>query len=226
VRLFLIRHGQTPNNVKGALDTDYPGAELTPLGEAQARAVPAVLADEGISAVYASRLVRTQLTAAPLADALGVEVQVRPGLEEIGAGDLEMLADDDAVQTYAGCAAAWMRGDLERRVPGGGNGREFFERYDAAVRAIAGEHGADDAVAVFSHGAAIRVYTALAARLDPATSTELRIMNTGMALLEGGPESGWQLARWSSEPLGGVDLEDVQAHDVTGDSAGDVEQEG
>jgi probable phosphoglycerate mutase len=226
VRLFLIRHGQTPHNVKGALDTAYPGAGLTPLGEAQARAVPVVLADERITAVYASRLVRTQLTAAPLADALGIEVQVRPGLEEIGAGDLEMLADVDAVQTYAGCAAAWMRGDLERRMPGGASGREFVARYDGAVRAIAADHGPDDAVAVFSHGAAIRVYTALAAGLDSAAATELRIMNTGLSLLEGGPDSGWRLVRWSSEPLGGVDLEDVQAHDVTGDSAGEVHEEG
>jgi probable phosphoglycerate mutase len=226
VRLFLIRHGQTPHNVEGALDTAFPGAGLTPLGRAQARAVPAALADERITAVYASRLVRTQLTAAPLADALGVEVRVRAGLEEIGAGDLEMLADPEAVQAYAGCAAAWMRGDLERSMPGGASGRDFHARYDAAVRAIAAEHGPDDAVAVFSHGAAIRVFTALAARLAPDVSAELRIMNTGMSLLEGDPGTGWRLTRWSSDPLGGVDLEDVLAHDVTGDSTHEAAREG
>lgn len=224
MRLFLIRHGQTPHNVKGALDTAFPGADLTPLGQAQARAVPTALADEDIAAVYASRLVRTQLTAAPLAEARGLEVRVRPGLEEIEAGDLEMLADPDAVQAYAGCAAAWMRGVLGRRMPGGTTGREFHDRYDAAVRAIAAAHGPDDGVAVFSHGAAIRVFTALAAGLAVDVSTELRIMNTGMSLLEGGPETGWRLTRWSSEPLGGVDLEDFQAHDVTGDSTNEAHE--
>lgn len=72
---------------------------------------------------------------------------------------------------------------------------------------------------VFSHGAAIRVYTALAASLDPEVSTELWIMNTGMGVLEGHPETGWELARWSSEPLGGHQLEDRRAHDITGESA-------
>jgi broad specificity phosphatase PhoE len=219
VRLFLIRHGQTPNNVTGRLDTAFPGAGLTPLGEAQARAVPAALPDEDLVGIYASPLVRTQLTAAPLADSLGLEVGVRAGLEEITAGELEMRADTTAVQTYGACLVAWMRGDLEHRLPGGTTGHEFYARYDAALRGIAAGHGLDDTVAVFSHGAAIRVYSALATGLRPDVSTELRIMNTGMGLLEGDPEGGWELSRWSSEPLGGLDLEDVQAHDVTGESA-------
>jgi probable phosphoglycerate mutase len=68
VRLLLIRHGQTPHNVTGALDTAFPGAGLTALGEAQARALPTALSGETISAIYASPLVRTQLTATPLAE--------------------------------------------------------------------------------------------------------------------------------------------------------------
>jgi broad specificity phosphatase PhoE len=218
VRLLLIRHGQTPHNVTGALDTSFPGADLTALGQAQAQAIPGVLAEDGISGIYASRLIRTQLTAAPLADSRGLEVTVRHGLEEVSAGELELRADAEAVQMYAACLASWMRGDLERTMPGGATGRDFYLRYDAALRAVAAEHGPDATVAVFSHGAAIRVYTALAAGLHPEVSTELRIMNTGMGLLEGHPETGWVLTRWSSEPLGGLELEDFQAHDVTGES--------
>lgn len=218
MRLFLIRHGQTPHNVAGALDTAFPGAGLTALGRAQARAVPAALADEKLAMIYASRLVRTQLTAAPLADVHGLGPEVRPGLEEISAGDLELRADAEAVQAYVACTAAWMRGRLDATMPGGSTGHEFYARYDAAVRAIAAEHGRDDSVAVFSHGAAIRVYTALATGLDPDAATELRLMNTGMALLEGDPDTGWQLSRWTTEPLGGLELEDARAHDVTGES--------
>ncbi len=219
MRLFLIRHGQTPHNVTGALDTAFPGAGLTPLGQAQAHAIPSALVDEDISSIYASRLVRTQLTAAPLADSRGLDIDVRHGLEEISAGDLELRADTEAVQMYAACVASWMRGDLEQTMPGGTSGRDFCARYDAALRAIAAEHGPDDTIAVFSHGAAIRVYTALAAGLHPEVSMELRIMNTGMGLLQGDPKTGWELTRWSSEPLGGLELEDFQAHDVTGESA-------
>jgi broad specificity phosphatase PhoE len=119
VRLFLVRHGQTPYNVTGALDTAFPGAGLTPLGESQARAVPDALAEEDIAGVYASKLVRTQLTAAPLAEAREFVVEVREGLEEIEAGELELRADSDAVYAYAGCLASWMRGDLAYSLPGG-----------------------------------------------------------------------------------------------------------
>jgi probable phosphoglycerate mutase len=219
VRLFLIRHGQTPHNVAGALDTAFPGAGLTPLGQSQARAIPDALAEEDIAGIYASKLVRTQLTAAPLAESRGLDARVRTGLEEIAAGEYELRADSDAVHAYAGCLMSWMRGDLEHKLPGGTDGHEFYGRYETALRTIAKEHDHDDTVVVFSHGAAIRVYTALAARLDPEVSTELRIMNTGTSMLEGHPETGWELARWSSEPLGGLQLEDLQAHDVTGESA-------
>jgi probable phosphoglycerate mutase len=226
VRLLLIRHGQTPHNVTGALDTAHPGAGLTTLGRAQAAAVPGAIAGEEVSAVYASTLVRTQLTAAPLADALGVDVRVREGLEEVTAGSLELRSDKEAVDAYVGCLVSWMRGDLDRSVPGGVTGHDFHGRYDRALRSIAEDHRVDDTVVVFSHGAAIRVYTALAARLDPEASAELRIMNTGMSVLEGDPATGWQLAEWSSEPLGGLDLEDRLAHDTTGESAEEAVHEG
>ena len=71
MRLLLIRHAQTPYNITGALDTAYPGAELTELGQRQARALPGGL-DQVLTAgslpgvplagIYASPLVRTQLT--------------------------------------------------------------------------------------------------------------------------------------------------------------------
>lgn len=225
MRLLLIRHGQTPHNVAGALDTAFPGADLTPLGQAQAGAVPGALPDEDISAIYASRLVRTQLTAQPLAESLDLDVRVREGLEEVSAGDLELRSDLDAVHTYAGCLVSWMRGDLDRRTPGGASGKEFLDRYDGAVRKIVESHGADETVAAFSHGAAIRVFTATAVGLDPDVAADMRIMNTGMSVLEGDHDAGWKLVRWSSEPLGGLELEDFAAHDVTGESADDAVHE-
>jgi len=217
VRLILIRHGQTPNNVAGALDTALPGAGLTDLGHAQAAAVPAALADEDVSAVYASPLVRTQLTGRPLGQERLLDVDVRSGLEEISAGRLEMRSDAEAVGAYRDGVAAWMHRELDHTVPGGVTGHDFLDRFDGAVRAIVKGHGRDDAVAVFSHGAAIRVYTALVTDISAEEAASMWIMNTGMALLEGHPDDGWRLAEWSSNPLGGAHLADDRAHDVTGE---------
>lgn len=225
MRLLLIRHGQTPHNVAGALDTAFPGAGLTPLGEAQAAAVPSALDGVDIAGLYASPLVRTQLTAGPLSAERGLEVVVRSGLEEISAGDHEMRADEEAVTAYVECVAAWMAGDLDRSLPGGSSAHAFWERYDGALRAIAAQHGADDTVAVVSHGAAIRCYTTLAARLDPETAYGLHLGNTGMGVLLGDPDDGWELERWHGEPLGGASLLDASAHDVTGETAEEALEE-
>ena len=91
MRLLLIRHGQTPGNVLGQLDTAHPGPGLTELGERQAEALARVPGERADPALYASTLIRTQITAAPLARVHGLETEVLEGLQEIEAGSLEKL---------------------------------------------------------------------------------------------------------------------------------------
>ncbi len=217
MRLLLIRHGQTPSNVLGALDTAHPGAPLTELGLAQAAAVPRALRDEQIDAVIASTLLRTQLTAEPLARHVGVETQIRDGLHEIEAGSLEMRSDRASQLTYMRTVLSWGAGELEARFPGGPSGTEFFERYDAAIERIADEH--DGTVAVFSHGAAIRVWVAGRVRnITPRFAAENHLENTGVVVLNGDPAAGWIAESWTGVPLGGPLLEDVAADDPTGEA--------
>ncbi|MGO0576995.1 histidine phosphatase family protein [Ornithinimicrobium panacihumi] len=222
MRLLLIRHAQTPNNVIGALDTAAPGAGLTALGRAQARALTEALKDERVDGIYVSPLVRTRLTAEPLAAERGLPARTVPGLEEISAGDLEMRSDEESVLAYVTALIAWVQGDLSREVPGGSDGHAFLERYDHAVAQIAAAHGPGQTAAVFSHGAAIRAYAAIRSSLDPQHGDDLRIMNTGMGVLEGDPAAGWRLTDWRSEPVGGHLLADELADDVTGESPQEV----
>ncbi|MFK4759789.1 histidine phosphatase family protein [Microbacterium sp. ZW T5_45] len=221
MKLLLIRHGQTPSNVSGALDTGRPGPGLTGFGHVQAQAVPAALTGERIDAIYVSPLVRTQLTAAPLAAARGLETEVIEGLEEISAGRWEMHTDREAVLDYVDTARRWLAGDLDAAIDGGESGTEFFARYDAAIERIAAAHVGGAAVVV-SHGAAIRVWAA--ARIidvDLEASAHWWLHNTGMCALEGDPENGWRLVRWEEEPLGGLDLEDPAANDVPAEPVGE-----
>lgn len=133
-----------------------------------------------------------------------------------------MRGDEEARQAYSACLAAWMHGDLDHAMPAGPDGYGFAERFDTAVQEIAQSHDDTDTVVVFSHGAAIRVYTALRTGIEASEATQLEIMNTGVAVLEDRPDSGWELVVWHREPLGGLGLEDPAAHDVTGESAEDV----
>jgi broad specificity phosphatase PhoE len=216
MRLLLIRHGQTPANVTGVLDAEVPGPGLTELGQQQAEALPAALAARGIERVFVSSMLRTQLTAAPLAEALGLEPVVLPGLREIEAGDLQGKRDQTSVQRYLAACYAWASGEREARMPGAGTGEDFFDRYDDAIAQV--EASGADVVAVFSHGAAIRIWAATTAQNVPNDLGSRRhLENTGVVELEGSTAEGWRLVDWEGEPLGGDDLIDRTAQDPTGE---------
>jgi probable phosphoglycerate mutase len=223
MRLLLIRHGQTPGNVLGQLDTAHPGPGLTELGERQAEALSRALANEPIQALYASTLIRTQITAAPLARLQGLEAEVIEGIHEIEAGSLEKQTDHESHKRYLGTIFSWADGDLDRRMPAGPSGRDFFDRYDAAIAQVAERAnglGDSSSVAVVSHGAAIRVWAGLrAANIEPDFAVRHVLDNTGIVALEGDPDTGWELIHWDDSPVGGLALADPTAEDPTGGPA-------
>lgn len=198
MRLHLVRHGQTPSNLISALDTAAPGAPLTAEGRRQAEAVGQVLAAEPLDAVYASTLDRARATAAEIARPHGLEVQVREGLREVLAGELEMRTDPASVHRYLGTMVAWASGDLDAEMPGGESGRATLDRFDAVVDELLSS-GART-VAVVSHGAMIRLWSlARAANLDPATAGRRSLDNTGVVTLEQDGATGWYATRWQDE---------------------------
>lgn len=214
MRLLLIRHGQTPANVRGELDTGNPGPGLTALGRAQAASIPAALADESIDAVFASALIRTQQTAAPLARARGLAVTVLDGIHEIEAGDLEMATDHASYKTYLGTCFAWGSGDRSRSMPGAADGAAFFARFNESIARLSHLSTA----AVVTHAAAMRVWVAgTAANIDPMSVARQELDNTGLVILEGSFDAGWRMVSWHGSPLGGEVLVDDAAEDPTGE---------
>lgn len=217
MRLLLIRHAQTPDNVSGSLGSILPGPGLTELGQEQAAAIPAALAGEKIAGLYVSTMLRTQATAVPLAKALGMDAQIIDGIQEISAGDLEGHSDKDSIRTYMGTIFTWWE-DFGARIPGGEDGNEFYARFTGAIDALAEKHGDDATVAVFSHGAAIRTWASgLSSNIDAAFSRVHDLPNTGMVTLEGGP-GAWVATHWDGEPVGGAQLGDPSAPDPTGEA--------
>lgn len=201
VRLILARHGQTSSNVSHVLDTAVPGAGLTERGTAEAVALAKSLAGVHVDAVFASTLLRTQQTAAPLATALGLPVQIRDGIREIAAGDLEMRGDRGSVERYLATAFAWPAGNLALRMPGGESGAEMLERFDRVVAEAAS--GGARTVVIISHGGALRVWTAARAdNVDADFAATHPLANTGIVVLDGDPVAGWHAASWEGDVVG------------------------
>lgn len=208
MRLFLVRHGETPANVLQSIATDAPGPGLTEAGHRQARALPDVFRDVPIDGIWVSTLVRTQLTAAPLVADRNLPAVIVDGLREVEAGALEQRADLPSRQHYNEVAGSWLAGDLERAMPDGPNGYDFLRRYDAAIEQVASA-GVETAVVV-SHGTAIRHWTGIRVDgVDREFARHTHIPNTGVIEIEGVP-GAWSLTSWmerSADWAGAVDGE-------------------
>lgn len=153
LQLVFVRHGESEGNRAGAF-TGHSASPLTARGRAQAEAVARALAEDGVSALYASDLRRAVDTAAPLAALAGLELITRRGLRERDMGewvgrsfvDIEANAPDD-----------WRRlraRDMDHRPPGAESHRECAARVSAALDEIVAAHD-DGVVVLVSHGVAI-----------------------------------------------------------------------
>ncbi|MGE0298663.1 histidine phosphatase family protein [Pseudonocardia sp.] len=193
-RLYLIRHGRTDANVRGALDSVPPGEPLDETGHAQAHALAARLRGAPIRAVYASHAIRAQQTAAPLAAALDLGVLLLDGIHEVFVGDLEGREDRPAREAFEVVYQRFWTGDLGARMPGGESAAELRARFLPAVDKVM--DGAEGDVVLVSHGAAIRL---AAAALLGDTALTSYVPNTGVVVLRpGGPR--WELEHWDPAP--------------------------
>jgi probable phosphoglycerate mutase len=187
VRLVLARHGQTAANVAKRLSTRPPGDPLTDLGQAQAQALGARLAQMDVAAVYASTAVRAQQTAAPVAAAHGLDVTVVDDVHELFVGDLEDRADEAARERFYETEQAWEAGDADARLPGGESATEVFARFRPVIEQITKD--ASGAVVLVSHGGAIRI---VAAALAGRATLPGYLPNTGIVVLFP-TDDGWEL---------------------------------
>lgn len=203
MKIWFVRHAQSSANISNALDTAAPGASLSELGRQQAEALPAALLAEigrPVDVLYASPLRRTQETAAPLAQELGLEVLVRTGLQEVLAGDLEGRSDLASIEQYLANARAWVAGDLDATLPGGETGHEVLARVDAVV-AEAYAAGAETVVMV-THGCSIWTWVTIrAANIGRALAPTNAMSNTGLVAVAGDPTSGWRAHSWEGTVL-------------------------
>ena len=196
LRLSLVRHGQSPSNLRTLLDTAAPGPGLTELGHAQALTVARRFLGSA-DLLMSSHLTRAQETARAVSDLTGLPVLVREELREVMAGDLEMRNDPDALVRYRSTFLEWTRGDLDARIPGGEDGHEVVHRIDAAVAEVVAS-GAEHAVLV-AHGAVIRTWAGLRSSNVTGFYDDPRLRNTGVVDLQRQASGRWTLESWDGE---------------------------
>jgi len=150
MRLLLIRHGETSHNAS-QIALGREDVPLNERGRLQADAIGAALGGEPITAIYSSPLQRATATAAPLAKALGLTVEIEDGLIEMDVGDVENQTFPELAKSHPDFLKEW-RSDrvADLSMPGGESLRQVQQRAWAALEAIRDRHS-DDTLAAVSH---------------------------------------------------------------------------
>lgn len=156
--ILLIRHGENDFVKTGRMAGRLPDVHLNERGRAQAVELAEALAQAPVKAVYSSPMERAMETAAPLAEKLGLEINVRPGLLEANIGEwsgMELKA--------ARKLPEWktvQNAPSRFRFPGGESFVEIQSRLVNDIELIAKEHPGDEMVVCVLHADPIKLIVA------------------------------------------------------------------
>jgi len=200
IRIVVVRHGRTALNTGEGMAERFRGTidlPLAPEGLADAHATARRLADQSLTAVYSSPLLRARSTAEILAGPQGLPVQVLPGLGTMDFGQWAGLCHADVARGWPDLYAAWRRDPLSIQIPGGESAADLQERALAAVHDIAARHAPGDALLLVTHQAVTRILACGLLELPPAAYWQIRQDLCNMSTYLYDPGSG----RFSVESL-------------------------
>ena len=200
-RLVLVRHGQSHGNVERRLDTRPPGAALTDLGRDQARAFARELPHRPAMVAHSVAL-RAAQTAAEIGDELGLGTHELEGIHEVQVGELEDRNDDAAIAEFETIYQRWHEGDLGLPLPGGETAGQVLDRYVPVITQLRLRFLDDDAwhgdIVVVSHGAAIRLASAVLAGVDASFALDHHLANTESVVLAPITDGRWSCVQWGT----------------------------
>ncbi|GAA3879557.1 histidine phosphatase family protein [Streptomyces sedi] len=182
-RLLLARHAETVWHAENRYAGARTDPDLTENGLRQAEALARGAVAAGVDTVVSSPLGRAVRTAAPAAEALGVEPLREPGLREADFGELEgrtrAEADPETVRRFVADPVA-------HPFPGAEPPDEVAARVSAALTAIGARHPGRT-VLVVAHSTSLRLglcallglphahYRRLFPRVENVAVTEIRL---------------------------------------------------
>lgn len=158
--IYLVRHGQDDNSIRGG----WSKHSLTDIGIKQSE----TLADElfknntkhKITKIYSSDLKRASQTANIIADKLNLNVDFIPQFREVNNGDLAGLKNKIADEKYPNLY--WRSLDWEQRYPNGESPKEFYERIKSAWESFVNSFSDDNGnIILVTHGGVINIIKAI-----------------------------------------------------------------
>ena len=154
--LYLLRHGQTALSRDDVFCGSGLDPELTLEGSQMAQAFAVAYRAKPWRAIYSASLRRAIATAQPISDALGMAMQVRADLNEIGYGKWEGLTRGKVEREYHDDYISWLA-DPAWHAPTGGELAITIARRSLQVIDEIKQRFTDGNVLIVSHKATIRI---------------------------------------------------------------------
>lgn len=182
-QIYLVRHAQAEGNLFRRIHGWYD-SPVTQTGKQQIAALEHRFQGLHIDAVYTSDLQRTQATAQAVLRSRDLELQIDPGLREIGMGIYEDATFGDLAYHHPDQCRLFITCSPDWTAEEGESFQQVSLRMSAAFSRIAQRHPGQT-VALFSHGTAIRCLQSALRGKHPSETPELgHCENTAVSLYE------------------------------------------
>lgn len=218
-QILFIRHGETDWNrikrIQGHIDIPLADSGIGQAQHLASRFADAAQAGARLDAIWASDLMRAQQTAQPVASALGVPIQLAPGLRERHYGLFQGHDSDEIATRFPDEYAHWQTRDPGFAPPEGESQRAFYHRVLHALEPLIAAHR-DGRIAVVTHGGVLDCVYRFARGLPLDAPRNWPLLNTSVNVVDfesDGYVTQANVVAWGDVAhLGGVSADDGFKH--------------
>lgn len=204
-RLYIVRHGETDNNVKHRFigRTDMP---LNERGQRQAACLNAPMRVLHIDRIYASPYLRTMMTAEGVRAGRDIEIIPDRSLCEIDCGEWEGLNREEIQARWPGMIDLWQFEPEKLQMPGGESFRQVQERaVNAFVRIVHENRGKD--IAIASHMLTIQLIMGELLNIPIHEVWNMqRLENTSITSMDVWENGEFEIVKWGEDAHLDMDL--------------------
>ncbi|MBY0357655.1 MAG: histidine phosphatase family protein [Candidatus Obscuribacterales bacterium] len=149
--IIFVRHGHTEQTEKGQLYSD-PKAALTERGKQQAESVANWIVKEQPELLLASPADRVRSTAAIVASALNLSINIVAGLDEQHVGDWESRSYLEIKKSQPELYKQWCEDPIRNAPPNGESIIQLYERIAKDINKLVAEHNGNKIILVTHAG--------------------------------------------------------------------------
>jgi broad specificity phosphatase PhoE len=181
IRLLLVRHGQCSNSP----DEQFCGkneALLSDKGLEQVNQLSRYLIREHPDQLFSSPQMRAQQTGKKIAEATGIEMITKDGLQEMDFGEWEGITRIKVQEKYPQEYSLWQQGSWRFKAPGGESQQQVIARASECIASILA-HNQNKTIVVVSHKVVIRLLLGTLLEMSLSQSKRITILPASITSL-------------------------------------------